>query len=34
MRQGGGARIVKGVRFDLGGLDAMVRLPSVSILGR
>jgi hypothetical protein len=33
MRQGGRARIVKGVSFDL-GLDAMVRLPSVSILGR
>lgn len=33
MHQGGGARLVKRVRFDLGGLDAMVKLPSVSILG-
>jgi len=31
--KGGGAWLVKRVRFDLAGLDAMVRLPSVSILG-
>ena len=30
----GGAWLVKRVRFDLCGLDAMFRLPSVFILGR
>jgi hypothetical protein len=33
MRHGGGAWLVKRVRLDLCGLDAMFRLPSVLIMG-